>query len=111
MLRQKQFVIDHCHFLARNTTLLTVKMTCNEISRLIKERLVSQAGIAQSVERHDRSQFRAPPMSAHRYVEEIGSAAILAAKRLAGVVPEVIHTHMPPPSTYKAPHSGFEIQR
>ena len=28
-------------------------------------------------------------MPAHRYVEEIGSAAMLAAKRLAGVAPEV----------------------
>ena len=39
--------------------------------------------------RHDRSWFQAPPMPARRYVEEKGLAAILAAKRLAGVAPEV----------------------
>ena len=54
-------------------------------------------------------------MPAHRYVEENGSAAILAAKRLAGVASEVNlgeHiTHMPPPSVNKAAHSGFQIHR
>ena len=43
------------------------------------------------------------------------SAAMLAAKRLAGVTPEVNLTecisHTPPPSANKAAHSGFEIQR
>ena len=43
-------------------------------------------------------------MPAHRYVEENVSAAILAAKRSAGVASEVNlgeHiTHMPPPSAY-----------
>ena len=38
---------------------------------------------------HDRSQFRSPPMPACKYVEENGLAAMLAAKRLAGVAPEV----------------------
>ena len=50
-----------------------------------------------------------------RYVEEIGSAAMLAAKRSAGVAPEVNvreHvTHTPLPSANKAAHSGFETQR
>ena len=32
---------------------------------------------------------RTPPMSGRRYVEEIGSAAMLAGKRSAGVTPEV----------------------
>ena len=54
-------------------------------------------------------------MPGHRYVEEIGLAAMLAAKRLPGVAPEVNlreHvTHMPPPSMNKAVHSGFETQR
>ena len=49
-------------------------------------------------------------MPAHRYVEEIDPAAMMAAKR-SGLVPDVNHTHMPPPSAYKATHSGFEIQR
>ena len=42
-------------------------------------------------------------------------ADMLAAKRLTGVAPEMTlreHvTHMPPPSTNKATHSGFETQR
>ena len=54
-------------------------------------------------------------MPAYRYVEENGSTAMLAAKRLAGVTPEVDlkeHiTHMPLPGANKAAHSGFEIQR
>ena len=40
---------------------------------------------------------------------------MLAAKRSAGVAPEVnlwvCVTHMPPPSVNKAAHSGFETQR
>ena len=43
------------------------------------------------------------------------SAAMLAAKRSAGVAPEVNlreHiSHTPPPSVNKAAHSGFETQR
>ena len=54
-------------------------------------------------------------MPARRYVEEIGLAAMLAANRSAGVTPEVNPwkpvTHIPPPSTNKAAHSGFETQR
>ena len=50
-----------------------------------------------------------------RYVEEIGLAAMLAAKRLAGVTSKVNlrdhATHMPPPNANKAAHSGFETQR
>ena len=42
-------------------------------------------------------------------------AAMLAAKRSAGVAPEVnlreCISHTPPPSTNKAAHSGFETQR
>ena len=59
----------------------------------------SRAGIAQSVEhlpdltltqwQDDRSQFSAPPIPAHRYVEENILAAMLATKRSAGVTPEV----------------------
>ena len=44
-----------------------------------------------------------------------GSAAMLAAKRSAGVEPEVnlreCVTHMPPLNANKAAHSGFETQR
>ena len=54
-------------------------------------------------------------MPARRYVEENGSAAMLATKRSAGVTPEVNLreniTHMPPPSVNKAVHFGFETQR
>ena len=54
-------------------------------------------------------------MPACRYVEENGSAAMLATKRSAGVTPEVnlgeCVTGMPPPSTNKAAHSGIETQR
>ena len=58
-------------------------------------------------------------MSAHRYVEEKGSAvmlvAMLAANRSAGVTPEVnlrkCIKHMPPPSVNKGAHSVFETQR
>ena len=53
-------------------------------------------------------------MPAHRYVEEIDSAAMLAAKRLAGVVPElnlrehVTHMILSSANSVKAAHSGFE---
>ena len=54
-------------------------------------------------------------MPAHRYVKENGSAAMLAAKRLAGVAPEMNlseHvTRVPLPSANKVTHSGFETQR
>ena len=64
---------------------------------------------------HDRSWFQTPPMPACRYVEENGSAAMLAAKRSAGVTPEVnlreCVTSMPLPSANEAGHSGFETQR
>ena len=55
------------------------------------------------------------PMSAHRYMEEISLAAILANNRSTGVTPEVNlrgHvTHTSLPSANKAAHSGFETQR
>ena len=48
-------------------------------------------------------------------MEENGLAAMLGAKRLAGVTPEVnlkeSITHMPQPSTNNAVHSGFKTQR
>ena len=48
-----------------------------------------------------------------RYIKENDSDAILAAKRLAGVAPEVNLreqvTYVPPPDVNKAAHSGFEI--
>ena len=54
-------------------------------------------------------------MSAHRYVEENGLAAMLATKRSAGVTPEVnlreCVAHTPLPSVNKAARSGFETQR
>ena len=50
-----------------------------------------------------------------RYVEEISSAAMLAAKRSAGVTPEVnLREHVtgtPLQFANKAAHSGFETQR
>ena len=65
--------------------------------------------------REDRSRFRAPPMPAHRYVEEKSLAVILAGKRPAGVTPDLNLgervTCMPLPSANKAAHSGFETQR
>ena len=59
----------------------------------------SRAGIAQSVERlpcltlwgsitHNKSQTQAPLMLAGKYVDENSSAAIVGAKRSAGVAPE-----------------------
>ena len=70
----------------------------------------SRAGIAQSAERSSA----APPMPALRYVEETGLTAMLAAKRLAGVTPEVnLRQHvtcMPLPSANKAVHSGFKTK-
>ena len=52
-------------------------------------------------------------MLAHRYMEENDSAAMLAAKRSAGVTPEVnLREHVTyPPSVNKAACSGFETQR
>ena len=38
---------------------------------------------------YDRSQFRAPPMPACRYMEDNGSCAMLATKMSAGVTPEM----------------------
>ena len=73
-----------------------------------------------SIKEHDkkwnnRNWFRTPPMSARRYMEENDSAAMLAAKRPVGFVPEVnlrkCVTHMPLPSMNKAAHYGFETQR
>ena len=52
------------------------------------------------------------PTSAETCMWGKQSAAMLAAKRLAGVAPEVnlreCISHMPPPSPNKAAHSGFE---
>ena len=54
-------------------------------------------------------------MPAHRYLEENGSAAMLAAKRLAGVAPQMNLwervTRMLLQIVNKAAHSGFETQR
>ena len=88
---------------------------------------LNRVAIVQSIERHpalshtvrqwqhDRSLFHAPPMPAHRYVEENSQAAMLATKRSAGVAPEVNlreHVaHMPPPCVNKAAHPGLEILR
>ena len=53
-------------------------------------------------------------MPAHRYVEEIGLAAIWAANRSAGVTPGVnLREHVtctPLPNVNKDSHSGFENQ-
>ena len=50
-----------------------------------------------------------------KYVDENGLAAMLAAKRSAGVTPEVNLREpiscMPQPRVNKAAHSGFETQR
>ena len=52
-------------------------------------------------------------MPACRYVEVVGSAAMLATKRSAGFTPDMNireHvTHLPPTSTNKAAHSDFEM--
>ena len=66
---------------------------------------------------HHRSQSLAPPVPASRYVEENGSAAILATKRLAGVTPEVnlleymCNTYTSTKCENKTAHSNFETQR
>ena len=53
-------------------------------------------------------------MPARRYVEEVGSVAMLATKRLAGVAPEVklgeYTSRTLTPSMNKAEHSSFETQ-
>ena len=58
------------------------------------------------------TRFRTPPMSARWYVKENGSVTMLAAKRSAGVTPEVNLrepvTCIPLPSMTMATHSGFE---
>ena len=57
---------------------------------------------------HDRSQFPAPTMPAHKYMEENDFAVILATKRSAGVALETNlkeHvTYRPIPSVSKAAH-------
>ena len=54
-------------------------------------------------------------MPDRRYVDEIGSGAMLAGKRLAGAAPEVklrkAVTSMPLPCKNKVAHSGLETQR
>ena len=54
-------------------------------------------------------------MPSHRYMDEIGQATILAAKKLAAVTPEVYLrkclTGMHPPNANKASHSSFETLR
>ena len=54
-------------------------------------------------------------MFVQKYVDENGSATMLAAKRSAGVTPEVnlreYTSHIPVPIVNKATHSGFEIQK
>ena len=69
---------------------------------------------AERPQQHDRSQFQAPPMPAHRYVNENSWASMLTTKRSAGVTPEVNSrehvTQMPLSSVNKAAHSGFETQ-
>ena len=54
-------------------------------------------------------------MPTRRYVEENASATMLAAKRSAGVAPEMnLREHitcMPLPNANGAAHSGFETQR
>ena len=57
--------------------------------------------------------FRVLPMP-QQVCERDGSAAMLAAKRSAGVIPEVnlreCVTHTPLPSSNEAAHSGFQTQ-
>ena len=59
--------------------------------------------------------IRSPTIPARRYIEEIDSAGMLAAKRSTGVTPEVnLREHvmdMSLPSVNKVAHSGFETQR
>ena len=54
-------------------------------------------------------------MPGHRYVKEIGSVTMLAAKRSLSVAPEVnlkeCVTCMPLPRANKVARSGFETQR
>ena len=51
-------------------------------------------------------------MTAHRYVEENSSAAMLAVKRLSPEVNLWKHaTCMPSPNMNKAAHCGFQTQR
>ena len=52
-------------------------------------------------QQHNRSWFGAPPMPAHKYVEENGLVAMLTKKRWAGVTPDCRKcvTHAPPPTS------------
>ena len=63
---------------------------------------------------HNRFWFQALPMPACRYMEENGSATMLAAMRSAGDTLELslmqCVTYMPLPSANNAAHSGFEAQ-
>ena len=57
-----------------------------------------------------------PSMLVRKYVDENGSGATQAAKRSAGVAPEVnireyVTSLVPLPNANKAAHSGFETQR
>ena len=53
-------------------------------------------------------------MPGRRYMKDISSASILAAKRLAGITEVNLKecvTRTDPPNVNKAAHSGFETQR
>ena len=60
----------------------SVETCCIQVTKFI-------AGIAQSVERLPGRRSRALPMDVCKYVDENGSAVMLAAKRSAGVTPKV----------------------
>ena len=105
-----EFWIANVNFIALDITFtkLSIPSTKWTTNKLISVCLVCER-------QHDRSWFWAPPMLAHRYVEENNMAAMLVTKRSAGITPKVKirqHvTHRPPPSANKAAHSGFETQK
>ena len=98
--------------------------SCLYILTFFKLNKRCRAGIAQLVERLpnltlwssdtcDRSQSQAPPMLPHKYVDENGSAAMLATKRSAGVTLEesedsIVHRWQSTQARGIQP--GFEIQ-
>ena len=113
------------NFFPSNLNCLNGKETANYLNaqmQLLKTNLSavkpsrhSSVGRAHVCLWHNGSEFQVPPICAHSYMEEIGSAAMLAAKGLAGVTPEVNFrecvTCMPPTNNNNAAHSSFETQR
>ena len=123
------FQKPHVAFLTSfDNCLKTFGMVINNLNFLIRIRIFqlhygSRAGIAQLVVGrasawshtmgYHRSWSQAPPMLVCKYMDENGSAAMLAAKRSAGVTPEVnlkILFTQAMKHACEGSHPGFETQ-